>query len=132
MTWDLNKIKSEPIFVNHRTQERRDYESLKRYIWNLGLDHRLTAYAPDFTMVNPLMERNRGRYLDMVKKALDLCAEMGSPSMRVDSIAAPGSIPDIEFEPGFAFNKPSEVVDIVRGGGVPAAAGYGDADGWSG
>lgn len=119
----------------------------KRILGDLGLG--VSGYAPDFTMVNPLMEQNRGRYLDMVKKALDLCAEMGSPSMRVDSIAAPGSIPDIEygaasqrlaglwreaaefaaerkvhvvweFEPGFVFNKPSEVVDIYERVGHPS------------
>jgi sugar phosphate isomerase/epimerase len=70
-----------------------------------------------------------------------MCVDIGSPSIRVDSVAAPGSIQDDdyqpafdrlaavwrdaasiaekygirlvwEFEPGFAFNKPSEVVAL--------------------
>ncbi len=118
----------------------------KRILSDLGLG--VSGYAPDFTMVNPLMESNRQRYLDMVRRALDVCAEMGSPSMRVDSIAAPGSIPDLdyisssrrlaslwrdsaeaaaerkvrivwEFEPGFVFNKPSEVVELYERVGHP-------------
>jgi sugar phosphate isomerase/epimerase len=68
-----------------------------------------------------------------------MCADIGSPSLRVDTVAAPGSIPDNdyeksfhrvarlwaegaalaaqagvrlvwEFEPGFEFNKPDEVI----------------------
>ena len=70
-----------------------------------------------------------------------MCVDIGSPSIRVDSIAAPGSIEERdyqasfdrlagvwnaaasiarnaglrlvwEFEPGFAFNKPSEVLSM--------------------
>ncbi|MBL8179722.1 MAG: sugar phosphate isomerase/epimerase [Bryobacterales bacterium] len=118
-----------------------------RILSDLGLG--VSGYAPDFTMVNPLIERNRERYLDNARKALDLCAEMGSPSIRVDTIAAPGSLPDIEygaasrrladlwreaaefaaerkvhivweFEPGFVFNKPSEVVEIYERVGHPS------------
>jgi sugar phosphate isomerase/epimerase len=77
-----------------------------------------------------------------------MCADIGSPSIRVDSIAAPGSIdePDYqgafdrmadvwrdaagiaqqggirlvwEFEPGFAFNKPSEVLAMHKRVGHP-------------
>jgi sugar phosphate isomerase/epimerase len=118
----------------------------KRVLDDLGLG--ISGYAPDFTMVNPLIERNSGRYIDMVRRALDLCAGMGCPAMRVDTIAAPGSIPDLEyvassrrlsalwheaaeyaaqrkmqivweFEPGFVFNKPSEVVELYERVGHP-------------
>jgi sugar phosphate isomerase/epimerase len=73
------------------------------------------------------------------RRNVEMCAEIGSPAIRVDTIAAPGSIADAdyqaafvrvatlwaeaaeiaqrggirmvwEFEPGFVFNKPSEVV----------------------
>lgn len=118
----------------------------RRIVTDLGLG--VSGYAADFTMVNPLIESNRTRYLDMVAKATELCAEMGSPVIRVDTIAAPGSVPDFEytaaarrlanlwhdaariaaqsnvriaweFEPGFVFNKPSEVVDIYERVGHP-------------
>lgn len=133
-----------PQLTLDATREERG--EAKRILDDLGLG--ISAYAPDFTMINPLMERNHQRYLDMVRKALDLCVEMGSPAMRVDSIAAPGSIPDSEyvassqrlaalwhesaevaaehkvriiweFEPGFVFNKPSEVVELYERVGHP-------------
>lgn len=131
------------LTVEASAGERRE---TKRILADLGLG--VSGFAPDFTMVNPLMERNRERYLELVREALDVCAEIGSPAMRVDTIAAPGSIPDLEytaasrrlaalwreaaefaerlkirvvweFEPGFAFNKPSEVVELYECVGHP-------------
>lgn len=108
-----------------------------------SLGQSVSAYAPDFTMVNPLVRGNATKYLDAFKKALALCVELESPALRVDTIAAPGSLTDSEyrdttdhladlwrdaaeraeaaevkllweFEPGFIFNKPSEIVDIYE------------------
>jgi len=82
-------------------------------------------------------------YLDAIKANLDLCEEIHSPKLRVDSVDPPTAIPggmdyetcfsrvaDLwhetsalcasrktkliwEFEPGFLFNKPSEVVRMT-------------------
>src|SRR5947208_538283 len=101
-------------------------------------DHRLevSGYAADFTSVNPVALGNKEKYLDLFRRNVQMCVDIGSPSIRVDSIAAPGSIEERdyqasfdrlaemwntaaglaqqagirlvwEFEPGFVFNKPS-------------------------
>ncbi|MGH7485418.1 MAG: sugar phosphate isomerase/epimerase family protein, partial [bacterium] len=83
----------------------------------------------------------RNAYLDLFRRNVEMCVDIGSPAIRVDSIAGPGSIPDAdyqaafdrlaavwneaagiaqqagirlawEFEPGFVFNKPSEIVAL--------------------
>jgi sugar phosphate isomerase/epimerase len=104
-------------------------------------DHKLgvSGYAADFSSVNPVTAGNEQKYLDLFERNTQMCADIGSPAIRVDSIAAPGSIEENdyqaaferlaavwrgaagiaqkagirlvwEFEPGFAFNKPSEVL----------------------
>ncbi len=104
---------------------------------NLGV----SGYSADFTTVNPTAASNRRRYLDLFERNVELCAGIGSPAIRVDTGAAPGSLSETEyqdafdrladlwreaaeraepagvkvvweFEPGFVFNKPSEVVRL--------------------
>jgi sugar phosphate isomerase/epimerase len=99
----------------------------------------ISGYSGDFCTASPAAAGNESRYLDLLKRHVEMCADIGSPSLRVDTVAAPGSIPDDEyekafhriaglwadgaefaaaahvklvweFEPGFAFNKPSEIV----------------------
>lgn len=125
------------------SQERKNAQKL---LTDLGLS--VSGYVPDFTMVNPLISDNRALYLENFQRAVDAGAELGSPSIRVDTIGAPGSVPEgetaaiadhlaglwrdaaelaarskvkvlWEFEPGFAFNKPSEIVDIYEQVGHP-------------
>ena len=110
---------------------------------NLGV----SGYAADFTSVNPVVTEKQ-KYLDLFRRNVEMCVDLGSPSIRVDTVAAPGSIPDAdyeaammrvadiwreaaeiaqqagvrvvwEFEPGFAFNKPSEVVRLHDAVGHP-------------
>jgi sugar phosphate isomerase/epimerase len=112
---------------------------LRRMLSGYGLG--ISSYSADLTAVNPLVRENRERYLDRFQRLLDLCADIGSPSIRIDTVAAPGSLSDNEyhlafhhlgdlwhdcaelgrkaqvtiaweFEPGFVFNKPSEVVAL--------------------
>ena len=100
---------------------------------------RVSGYDADFSMVNPVVAGNSDRYLELFRRNLEMAVALGSPSIRVDSVAAPGSIDapaydnafhlvaevwrecaDLaakanlrlvwEFEPGFVFNKPHEVV----------------------
>lgn len=102
---------------------------------------RPSGFVPDLTAASPIAPGNRGRYLDLFQRNLELAADLGCPSIRVDSVAAPGSVPDEEyesafehlaetwhkasefaagtnirvnweFEPGFVFNKPTEIVEL--------------------
>jgi sugar phosphate isomerase/epimerase len=99
----------------------------------------VSGYSSDLSVVNPLVPGQRQKYLDLFRRNVELCADIGSPLMRVDTVAAPGSIDEArylkafdylagtwreaasiaedygvlvtwEFEPGFVFNAPSEVV----------------------
>jgi sugar phosphate isomerase/epimerase len=101
----------------------------------------ISGYAADFSEVNPTDDGNQHRYLDLFTRHVELCHDIGSPSIRVDSVAAPGSVSDREyqatfdrlaalwrkaaqiaedhgvrmvweFEPGFLFNKPSEILGM--------------------
>lgn len=112
---------------------------LKQMLEAAGLG--ISGYAPDFSLVNPLVPENRQKYLDLFRRCLELCADIQSPLMRLDTGGAPGSIGETEyaaaksrlgalwreaaeeaaqagvrlvweFEPGFAFNKPSEIVAL--------------------
>jgi len=137
-------------FPPHVTLERFPTVESRRELVRFLDDHRLgvSGYAADFTRVNPLVARNRQKYLDLFHRNVELCVDIGSPNIRVDSVAAPGSIEDRdyrpafdrladvwheaagiaqqggirmvwEFEPGFAFNKPSEVVALHQEVGHP-------------
>ena len=84
----------------------------------------------------------KAQYLEAVKGNLEICADLNIPKLRVDTISPPTEIPGgdyaacfskvadawngaaemcqkqkvkliWEFEPGFLFNKPSEVVRMV-------------------
>jgi len=116
---------------------RESRQKLVRFLRDSRLD--VSGYAADFTSVNPVVAGHKEKYLDLFRRNVEMCADIGSPNIRVDSIAAPGSIEDRdyqaaferladvwrdaagiaqqggirmvwEFEPGFAFNKPSEVI----------------------
>ncbi len=110
---------------------------LVRFLRDLNLG--ISGYAADFSSVNPVAEGNERRYLDLFRRNVELCGAIGCPVIRVDSVAAPGSLSDQEydpafrraadtwrkaaqiaqdagirlvweFEPGFLFNKPSEIL----------------------
>ena len=137
-------------FPPHVTLSRYPTVESRRELVRFLQDHRLgiSGYAADFSSVNPLGEGNRQRYLDLFRRNVEMCVDIGSPGIRVDSVAAPGSIADRdyaasfdrlasvwreaaaiaqdagirlnwEFEPGFAFNKPSEVVTMHQRVGHP-------------
>ena len=122
---------------SHPTSESR--RALVEFLRDLKLE--VSGYAADFTMANPVAEGNGYKYLELFKKNLDMAIALESPTIRVDTIAAPGSLLDSEydsamdrlsgvwhqaaalaadagirmvweFEPGFLFNKPSEVLRL--------------------
>ena len=111
---------------------------------NLGI----SGFSADLGAVSPIIPENRRDYLELFRRTLDVAAAIGSPSVRIDTGSAPGSIPDEdyhtsfhrladlwrdcadlarhagltilwEFEPGFVFNKPSEVVELHQKVGHP-------------
>lgn len=128
-------------FPPHVTLEKypdsQSRKELARFIADQGMG--VSGYAGEFYSVSPIAAGNETRYRDMMKRNIEMCADIGSPSLRVDTVAAPGSIPDQEyeqdfhriallwsegaalaeaagvrlvweFEPGFAFNKPGEII----------------------
>lgn len=130
-------------FPPHATLERYPNAHSRTKLARTLEDHGLgiSGYAADFSMVNPVIEGNKENYIDLFHRTVDLCVDVGSPSIRVDTVAAPGSIPDTdylaamdrladvwtdaaeiaargkvrmvwEFEPGFLFNKPTEIVAL--------------------
>lgn len=125
------------------TLERYATAAARRDLKSLLSDHNLaiSGYSADQTMCNPTIPGNREPYLDLFFRQVELCADIGSPMIRIDTVSAPGSIPEQdytstferladlwreaatmaagagvkviwEFEPGFAFNKPSEIISL--------------------
>jgi sugar phosphate isomerase/epimerase len=117
-------------------QSRRD---VVRFLKDLKLG--VSGYAADFSSINPVPAASAPKYLDLFQRNVEMCVDIGSPTIRVDTVAAPGSVPDSdyehafhriadlwrksaqiaqdagirmvwEFEPGFLFNKPSEVIKM--------------------
>ncbi|HEY3838470.1 MAG TPA: sugar phosphate isomerase/epimerase family protein [Bryobacteraceae bacterium] len=124
---------------DYLTQSSR--QELVNFISGHGLG--ISGYSADFSWVNPTVEGQQQKYLDLFRRYIDLCVDLASPLIRVDSISAPGSLSDSEyrqafgrladtwreaaefaatagvrvaweFEPGFIFNKPSEVVAMHK------------------
>jgi sugar phosphate isomerase/epimerase len=114
---------------------------LRSLIDGLGLG--VSGYSADLSEYNPAVEENRQGYLDRFRRLVELCHDLGSPMIRVDTGTAPGSLSDREyhaafhhvadlwrecaeyarearvlmaweFEPGFVFNKPSEVLAMYE------------------
>jgi sugar phosphate isomerase/epimerase len=115
---------------------KQSREQVVTLLSDLGLG--VSGYSADFP-VSPVAPHNETVYADLMKRNIEMSADLGSPSLRVDTVAAPGSIPDDEyeqafhriaklwaegaelaaksgvrlvweFEPGFAFNKPAEII----------------------
>jgi sugar phosphate isomerase/epimerase len=114
---------------------------LAAFLRDLGLG--VSGYAADWTLANPTIPGNRKRYLDLFRQNLQIAVDLGSPAMRVDSGAAPGCLSGAqyeaafsrladlwreaaelaqpagvrlvwEFEPGFIFNKPTEIAALAE------------------
>src|ERR1700729_2387507 len=80
-------------FPPHVTLESFPTSHSRMAIARLLADHNLgvSGYAADFCSVNPVAARNEARYLDLLKRNIEMCVDLGSPSLRVDTVAAPGS-----------------------------------------
>jgi sugar phosphate isomerase/epimerase len=131
-------------FPPHITPEKYSTKQSRADLVRFLADEKMgvSGYAGDF-YVSPAAAGNETEYLDLMKRNIEICADLGSPSLRVDTVAAPGSIEGKEydrgfhrvarlwsesaalaeaagiklvweFEPGFAFNKPGEIVRMYQ------------------
>lgn len=112
----------------------------KRMFADAGLE--VCGYAADLTPTPPPVVPDVAPYVERFKVCAQIAVEIGSPSIRVDTVAPPvlpdgvnydtawkrtvekwnaaaGVAQDMglrlvwEFEPGFLFNKPSEIVKMI-------------------
>ena len=125
-----------PPHLEPNTKEKR--REVKKLLDDYGLE--VSCLAAPFP--SPATSK-KDDYIDAVKSNLEICSDLGIPKLRVDSIDPPTKIPDgmdyetcfskvaevwnnaadicmksnvkliWEFEPGFLFNKPAEVVRMV-------------------
>jgi sugar phosphate isomerase/epimerase len=125
------------------TPEKR--AALKKKIADAGLG--ISGLAIDFHGQYPFQD-DEAAYLAEFEKNLQFCADLGIKTIRVDTDIAPNAVSADnekqaiektikvwkacarkaaeqgirlvwEFEPGFAFNKPSQILQIVQGVGEP-------------
>lgn len=137
-------------FPPHATLERYATVDARRDLANRIADYGLiaSAYAADCTAVSPVAEGNKQEYIDHFRRVVDFCADIGSPAVRVDTVAVPGAIAGEdhasamdrladawieaaeiaaaanirlfwEFEPERAFNKVSEIAGLYAKIGHP-------------
>lgn len=132
-------------FPPHATPEaypsKEDRAKLKDMIQSAGLG--IAGYAANFMSVPPAVTP-LGEYEEAVRTNVELCADLGIPKIRVDTVSGPffvsegnldydtawrnvaaawksaaqiaqdaGILLVWEFEPGFLFNKPSEIVKMI-------------------
>ena len=114
-------------------------EGLKELLKKNGLG--TSGFAPDFMAVPPGTAAAED-YKKVFRQVLDLARDIGMPKLRVDTVSAPDSLQGAErqavlkkianvwrecaqmaadagviltweFEPGFIFNKPSEILALI-------------------
>jgi sugar phosphate isomerase/epimerase len=136
---ELGGFPPHPNPDNMPEKEQRD--ACKEQLADLGLD--FSGLAADLWSQHLIDTDDNSAYLDCFRKNLQFCVDLGIPAIRVDAVQPPTIFekidPDMarrnvvetwkvcagqaadkgvrvawEFEPGFAFNKPSDVVRIVN------------------
>jgi sugar phosphate isomerase/epimerase len=136
----------EPHVTLERYPDMQSRRELRRFLEDLNLG--VSSYAADFGRIDPITVGNREAYLDLFSRFIEMCVDLGAPSLRVDCGLTPGSLGAAEtetalrrladtwretaalaqgaeiavvweFEPAFVFNKPSEVVRVVESVGHP-------------
>lgn len=120
---------------------KKQRSACKKQLKEIGLDW--SGLAADLWSQHLIDADDNSAYLACFRKNLQFCVDLGIPAIRVDAVQPPTIFdkvdPDIarqrvvetwkvcaaeaadkgvrmawEFEPGFAFNKPSEIVRIVE------------------
>ncbi len=129
-------------FAPHAHPELYPTKASRRRLVAFLASHGLVAcgYAPDFGAVPPALTSAQ-EYERLFARYLEFCVDCGIPKLRVDTVSEPGSV-DLageeevmdrvapiwrrcarlaqdagvllvwEFEPGFVFNKPSQVLGL--------------------
>jgi sugar phosphate isomerase/epimerase len=135
---ELGGFPPHPNPDNMPKKEQR--EACKKQLAKLGLGW--SGLAADLWKQRLLDTDDNSAYLDCFRKNLQFCVDLGIPAIRVDAISPPTIFEKVdadtarkravktwkvcaaeaadkgvrvtwEFEPGFAFNKPSDVLRIV-------------------
>lgn len=122
------------------SKDRKKRLAVKKLLDDHGLG--VSGIAADFGKVPPMLA-NPADYLDVVMQHVEVCHDLGTNKMRTDTIVPPTKIPGgmdyetcfwrtaqtfrraaevagregvkfvWEFEPGFLFNKPSEIARMA-------------------
>src|ERR1041385_2095400 len=73
-------------FPPHITLESYPTRESRLAVVNFLRDHHLavSGYAADFTAVNPTAAENREAYLELFRRQVEMCVDIGSPAIRVD------------------------------------------------
>ena len=120
--------------------EKQQRDAWKKQLADLGLE--CSGLAADLWSQHLIDTDDNSAYLECFRKNLQFCADCGIPAIRVDTLQPPTIFDEVdadtarkrvvdtwkicaaeaadkgvrmawEFEPGFAFNKPSDVVQII-------------------
>ncbi len=120
--------------------EKQQRDAWKQQLADLGLE--CSGLAADLWSQHLIDTDDNAAYLECFRKNLQFCVDLGIPAIRVDTLQPPTIFDEVdadtalkrvvdtwkicaaeaadkgvrmawEFEPGFAFNKPSDVVRIV-------------------
>lgn len=137
----------EPHATLERLPDAASRKALKTELADLGLG--VSGYSADLGGANPIAPDKRVEYVDQFRRLCELCADLGAPMLRLDTVCAPGAVRNTyyedsfnrlaevwrecagyahqagirmawEFEPGFVFSKPGEVVRMHEKVGHPA------------
>lgn len=129
-----------PHFPLHDASPSRR-TGLRRKLEEYGLG--ISGYFADLSAINPATDGAKPAYLDLFTRNVELCADIGSPTIRVDAGAAQGTLSEWdyhragerlagvwteaaniaalhrvalawEFTPAFIYNKPTEVAALHR------------------
>ena len=135
---ELGGFPPHPNPDNMPKKEQRD--ACKKQLAKLGLGW--SGLAADLWKQHLIDTDDNSAYLDCFRKNLQFCVDLGIPAIRVDSVAPPTIFEKVdvdtarkravktwkvcaaeaadkgvrltwEFEPGFAFNKPSDILRIA-------------------
>jgi sugar phosphate isomerase/epimerase len=135
---ELGGFPPHPNPDNMPKKEQR--EACKKGLAKLGLGW--SGLAADLWKQHLIDTDDNSAYLDCFRKNLQFCVDLGIPAIRVDSVAPPTIFEKVdvdtarkravktwkvcaaeaadkgvrltwEFEPGFAFNKPSDILRIA-------------------
>ena len=138
--YDAIEVGSRGHITLDRYPTKESRAEVKTLLDDLGLER--SGYACDQRAFDPTVAGNKEKYLERFARNLEMCNDLGIKHIRVDTGAPPnryrddekyesakGAVTEVfhaaaqkaqdagvamhwEFEPGFIFNKPSEILEI--------------------